>query len=139
MFLDGVRRTHRGATGRRRCTDHVGKRLVTRKPAVAVSGWHELRKASVSDVRVGRLLLDARAVPECGLVHRVGAPVRGPVEGAVGKADGGMLARADGWAGAGRLSGPDKHVLRPGGAMHEVPLAQRPLLALDDDQSLAGD
>ena len=30
----------------------------------------------------------------------------------------------------------DDHVLRPGGAVHEVPLPQRPLLALDDEQRL---
>ena len=50
-----------------------------------------------------------------------------------------MLARADGEDDAGALSGPDDHVLRPGGAVHEVPLPQRPLLALDDEQSLAGE
>jgi hypothetical protein len=56
----------------------VGERLATRKPALAI--WHRLglRKASVSDLHVGRLLLDARAVPQGGLVDCVGAPVVGP-------------------------------------------------------------
>ena len=50
-----------------------------------------------------------------------------------------MLARADPEHDARPVSGPDDHVLRPGRAVHEVPLAQRSLLALDDQQSLAGE
>ena len=38
---------------------------------------------------------------------------------------------------AGPVAGADEHVLRPGGAVHEVPLPQRALLALDDEQRLA--
>ena len=50
-----------------------------------------------------------------------------------------MLSRADGQDGARDVSGPDDHVLGLGGAVHEVPLPQRPLLAFDDEQSLAGE
>lgn len=50
-----------------------------------------------------------------------------------------MLSRPDGEDSAGGFSGRHDHVLRPCGAMHEVPLAQWPLFALDDEQALAGE
>ena len=50
-----------------------------------------------------------------------------------------MLACADGEDGTGPVSRPDDHVVRPGGAVHEVPLPQRPLLALDEQQGVAGE
>ena len=50
-----------------------------------------------------------------------------------------MLARADGKDGAHCVSGADNHVPCLGGAVHEVPLPQWPLLALDDEQGLAGE
>ena len=50
-----------------------------------------------------------------------------------------MLARADSEDDPRSVSGPDDHVLRPRGAVHEVPLPQRPLLALDDEKRIAGE
>jgi len=69
--------------------------LLAGEPAVAVSRRLGLRQASVSLLLVGRFYLDARTVPERSLVHRVGAPVLGPLQGAVGGADGLMLSRSD--------------------------------------------
>ena len=43
-------------------------------------------------------------------------------------------ARADGEQDAGSVAGADDHVLRPWRTVHEVPLPERPLLALDDEQ-----
>jgi hypothetical protein len=50
-----------------------------------------------------------------------------------------VLTRADCKDNAGRVSAPDDYVLRLGRAVHEIPLLQRPLLALDDQQRLAGE
>jgi hypothetical protein len=97
------------------------------EPAVSVSRQLMLRKPTVGLVNVTRLLLDAGAMAECGLVHRVAAPVRVLL----------MLTRADGEDDATSISGPDDGVLRLAGAVHEVPLPQWPLLALDDQQRLA--
>jgi hypothetical protein len=84
-------------------------------------------KPSVCLVNVIRLLLDAGAMAESSLVHRVAAPAWA----------GQMLTRSDGEDDAPRISGPDDRVLRLGGAVHEVPRSQWPLLALDDQQCLA--
>jgi hypothetical protein len=88
-----------------------------------------LRKPSVCLLNVIRLLLDASAMAERSLVHRVAAPARACL----------MLTRADGEDDAASISGPDDGVLRLGGAVHEVPLPQWPLLALDDQKRLAGE
>ena len=40
---------------------------------------------------------------------------------------------------AGPVAGADEHVLGPGRAVDEVPLPQRPLLALDEQQTAAGE
>ena len=49
-----------------------------------------------------------------------------------------LLQRADREDRARAVSGPEDHVLCSGRAVHEVPLPQLPLLALDDEQRLAG-
>ena len=49
-----------------------------------------------------------------------------------------MLARADGEDDARAAAGADDHMLCPGGTVDEVPLPERPLLALDDEQGFAG-
>ncbi len=62
------------------------------------------------------------------LVHDVAAPAGAPL----------VLTRTHGQNSArpvsGSGSGSDDDVLRPGGTVHEIPLPQRPLLALDDEQ-----
>ncbi len=80
-------------------------------------------------VRDGRLLLDAGAMAEGDLVDRVAAPVR-----VVDRVD----ARADGDDDAGAVAGADDRVLRVGGTVDEVPRAEWALLALDDQERLAG-
>ena len=81
-----------------------------------------LRKPGICLLRLSRLPFDASAVAQRSLIHGVGAPVSARL----------VLAGADGEDGARRVSGTDDCVLRPGGAVHEVPLLQRPLLPLDD-------
>jgi hypothetical protein len=103
-------------------------RPLTREPAISVSRQLMLRKPSVCLVNVIRLLLDAGAMTEPSLVHGVAAPARAPR----------MRTRANGEDDAASSSCADDGVLRLGWAMHEVPLPQRPLLALDDQQRLAG-
>ena len=49
------------------------------------------------------------------------------------------VSRSDGQDGAGSVPGSHDHVLRPGRAVHEVPASERALLALDDQQRLAGE
>jgi hypothetical protein len=88
-----------------------------------------LRKPSVCLVNVIRLLLHARAMAERSLVHGVAAPARAPW----------VRTRADGEDDAASSAGPEDGVLRLGGAVHEIPLPQWPLLALDDQQRLAGE
>src|SRR5262249_32720505 len=80
-------------------------------------------------LRVGRLLLDARVVPERDLVHGIGAPVR------PGRVD----ARADRGDHDGAVARADDRVLRLRREVREVPGAQAPLLTLDDQQRLAGE
>ena len=72
--LPGRVRAARAGADRRR---HRGRALAG-KPALAISRRLGVREAGVGDLLVGRLLLDAGAVPERGLVHGVGAPVRPP-------------------------------------------------------------
>src|SRR5205823_6886216 len=67
-------------------------------------------------------------VPERSRVHGVATPTRARL----------MFTRADGDNDAACVSAPDDDVLRLRRAVHEVPLPQRPLLALDDQQRLAG-
>src|SRR5690242_13140049 len=77
-------------------------------------------------LRVARLLLGARAVPRGEL--RLGIQdvlVRG--------------ARADRDHDREAVAGADDHVLGAAGAVHEVPRAQRPLFALDEQHGLAGE
>src|SRR5207247_10124621 len=68
--------------------DVAERAWLTGKPAVAIARRLGLLKPGVGDLCVGRLLLDGRAVPECGLGGRVGAPIRHTFDGAVGQADG---------------------------------------------------
>ena len=68
-------------------------------------------------------------MPGGDLVDRVAAPVRLAV----------VLPRADGDDDAGAVPGADDRVLRVRRTVDEVPLPQRPLLALDDQHRLAGD
>src|SRR6266516_4119171 len=105
----------------------------TGKPAVAIARRLGLPKPGVGDLRVGRLLLDGRAVPECGLVGRVGTPIRHTFEGAVRKADGVMLARADSEDDPRSVSGSDDHVLYPGGSVDGHRLAGREHAETDPD------
>jgi hypothetical protein len=65
-------------------------------------------------------------VAKRGLVDRVAAPVR------AGRA----LPRTDGNDDTRPVACPDDRVLRLGRTVHEIPLTQRPLLALDDQQRL---
>ena len=98
------------------------------KPALAVPGWFAVGESRVCLLRVGRLLLDTRAVAQCGLVHAVGAPVRAAR----------AVAGADCEHQAGCVSRADDH-MRLGRAVHEIPLSERALLALDDQQRLPGE
>ncbi len=50
-----------------------------------------------------------------------------------------VLARPDPEDDARAFTGSDDHVLRAGRAVEEVPLSQRPLLAFDDGDGLAGE
>ncbi len=77
---------------------------------------------------IGRFLFDACTVPQRRFVDRITSPARACL----------VLTRADGQNHAGRVSGADDDVLCPGRAMKEIPLSQRPLLALDDEKRLAG-
>src|SRR5713226_9393776 len=88
--------------------------------AFAVSRRLGVWKPDVCLVSLSRLLLDAGAMPERNVVNGVAAPIRARL----------MLTRADGEDDAGRVSAADDYVLRLGGAVHEVPLPQWPLLAL---------
>src|SRR5688500_11279793 len=115
---------------RRRAVDPFGERLDTRKPAVAVARRLRLREASVGELGVARLLFDAGPVVEGDLVHGVRAAVAVHVD---------MSAAADRQDGAGAVPGSDDDVPGLGGTVHEVPLPQRPFLALDDDERLAGE
>ena len=84
----------------------------------------ELAPARVGLPRVGRLLLDARAVAPRQLAdwvaHRVVA-----------------LSASDHEDRAGPVAGADEDVLGPGGAVDEVPGPQAPFLTLDEEQALA--
>jgi hypothetical protein len=87
---------------------------------------------ALADRRIGflgvrRLLLDARAVAQRDLVDGVAAPP-GTVL---------MLACPDRDDDAAVLPSPDDRVLRVRRAVDEVPLAQRPFLAFDDEQCVA--
>lgn len=101
-----------------------GTRLRIRKPAVVVPGWLTLRSRAVG---IRRLVLDADPMSERDLVNGIATPAGSRL----------MLSRAHGKDGARCLSGSDDDVLRPRGAMHEVPPAQRALLPLDDQKRLA--
>jgi hypothetical protein len=78
-----------------------------------VTSWFPLAERRVRLVLVGRLLLDACAVAECGLVHGVTAPVR----------PGRLVACADRQNHSRSVSGSDDDMVRAGGAMDEVPLS----------------
>ena len=97
------------------------------KPALAVAGPVASRHVRVRHVCVGRRLFDTRAVPPRHFVHAVAAPARSVL----------MLAPADRDHDARLGPGPDDRVLRLRRAVHEVPLPQRALLALDDQERLA--
>ena len=83
------------------------------------------RQRVVRDAAVQRVLLDARAVALRDVVGGEAEPV--------------VLAGADGDHDARAAAGADDHVLRVRRAVHEVPRAQRPLLAFDDQDRLARD
>src|SRR5438445_12394 len=99
------------------------------KPAIAVARRLILRKPRVCLCRIGRLHFDARAVPECRVVHRIAAPAHASL----------MLTRTYCENNTGYVSGADDDVLCLGRTMDEVPLPQRPLLALDDEKRLPGE
>src|SRR3954471_4766536 len=105
------------------------ERLATREPAVAI--WRRLRlgKPGVRELRVACLLFDPGPVAKGDLIHGVRAPVGASH----------VLARADRQDRARGVSGSGDHEPRLGGAMQEVPLPQGPLLALNDQERLAGE
>jgi hypothetical protein len=76
-----------------------------------------------------RLPLDAGAVTQCRVVEREAAPLL--ARRAVAGTDRQDQTRP--------VAAADDRVLRPGRAVHEVPGSQLPLLALDDEQCLAGE
>src|SRR5439155_26494906 len=83
-----------------------------RQPTLVVGPWLARGEARVRLFRLGCLLLDARAVPQRGLVDGVRAPVR-PHR---------LVPRTDCEDEALRVTGADDRVLLIGRAMHEVPL-----------------
>src|SRR5512133_263048 len=99
------------------------------KPAVAIASGLALRKARIGDVRIGRRLLRARVVPLRGLVEGIAAPALAVL----------MLPGADRDDDARAVAGTDDHVVHPGRAVDEIPLPQRVLLALGDEQRLTLD
>ena len=101
-----------------------------RQPVVATARRLRLRDAGVGDACVARLLVDTGAVATRDLVHRVGAAVAVLID---------VLAGADRQDGAGALAGSEDDVPGLRGAVHEVPLPQRSLLALDDEERLTGE
>ena len=77
-------------------------------------------------LRVGRLLLRARAVPRCQLRHRVEQLL--VLRAGAGHQD---HARA--------VAGSHEDVLGAGGAVEEVPRTEEPLLAVDEQPALTGE
>src|SRR5918999_1265423 len=116
----------RSGSGRRAALRSL--RLGARQPAWAVGRGYGVREARIGLARVARLLLDPGAVAERDLVHRVRAAVDVLLD---------VLAGAGGEHDAGAVPGPEDDVLRLGRAVDVVPLPQRPLLALDDQERLA--
>jgi aminodeoxyfutalosine deaminase len=76
-------------------------------------------------------------VAQCGLVYRVGAPVRRRGQRSVGGAMHRVFACADGEDDARAGARADNRMLCASRAMEEVPPPQRPLLALHDGERLA--
>ncbi len=84
-------------------------RNVPREPAVAVVRRNALGEAAVGHVRVLRLLLDAGAVPQRGLVHRLRAQSS---VASVGSAVGVVLPRVCSSSASGTISGSLKEPWR---------------------------
>src|SRR5207342_437500 len=101
--------------------------LTTRKPAVAIARRLRAGHAQVREVCVLGRLRRARPVLLRDLVRDVLAV----------RAVGLVLARAHREHDAGPFTGSHDHVLGLWRAVHEVPLAQWPLLVLDDQERLA--
>src|SRR5260370_298664 len=99
------------------------------KPAITVRRRLAARDRAVHDIRIRRVLLDARTVTLRGFIDGEADPV-GP---------GRTLARADGDHETRAASRPDDHVLRVRWAVDEVPRAHLPLLAFDDQDRFARD
>src|SRR5262245_23913751 len=100
-----------------------------RKPAVPVPTRLARSEPGVGPLRVRGLLAHSGTAADRGLVHGVCAPVR--ARRAVAR-----TYREDEARG---VAVADDHVVRASGAMHEIPLPKRALLALDDEQRLAGE
>src|SRR5919206_5077115 len=100
------------------------ERMLLGQPAAPVPAAGEPRERGVRLLRLGRLALDADAVPQCERLDRVDEALPSAA-GADGEDDGRPRARAD------------DHVVRPAGAVDEVPGAERQLPALDEQQALA--
>src|SRR5262245_7054249 len=92
-----------------------------------LSGAEALPHGRVGLLRVGRLLLHAGAVAQRDLVDGVAAPP-GTVL---------VLSRSDREDHASVLARADDRVLRVRRTVDEVPLTERPLLSLDDEERLA--
>jgi hypothetical protein len=99
------------------------------KPAFAVRRWLAGRYGGVRGTPVRRVLLDTRTVALRDLVDREAERVGLSV----------VRASTYGDHEAGTASCPDDHVLRVRRAMHEVPRAQVPLLAFDDENCFPRD
>src|SRR5262245_34105412 len=129
------RRDLRGGSSRPPTRTHVrtATAVLLGQPALPICGRLAL-SVPPPDGRVclvGHLgpVLGRCLVPEPGLVDGVAAPV-GPIL---------VLTRADRDDDAAALAGADDGVRRVGWAVHEVPRAQRTLLAFDDEKRFAVD
>src|SRR3954465_10757254 len=96
-----------------------------RKPAVRTAEI-PFAQAGVRLVGLGRLARDARAVARRELGDRIPKDLR-------------IVPRADRQHRGRRFSGGHEHVLGPGRRVEEVPRTQPPLLAVDDQDALAGE
>src|SRR5437870_1083963 len=97
------------------------------QPALAVRGGLSRSETGVRLLRLVRLLVHAGVVPARRLVDGVATPVLAVL----------VLPGANGDDDARAVAGADDHMLHPGRTVDEVPLPQRPLLPLGDQQGRA--
>src|SRR4051794_36266159 len=129
----GVRARARRATGRRRTRPLAADRPRATgreglgQPAVAVTRRLPGGEARVRLFRIGRLPRGAHVVSHCGLVDLVAAPALAVL----------VLPRPDSHDHARAVAGTDDHMAHLGGAVDEVPLFERTLPPLGDQQRLS--